>query len=42
MIVLLNPGRRHGMDDLFYDWGILAEDMAIFDNSEDFRARGGT
>ena len=41
MIVLLNPGRRHGMDDLFYDWGILAEDMAIFDNSEDFRARGG-
>lgn len=41
MIVLLNPGRRHGMDELFYDWGILAEDMAVFDSSDDFRARGG-
>lgn len=41
MIVFLNPGRRHGMDDLFYDWGVLAEDMAVFDNSDDFRARGG-
>lgn len=41
MIVLLNPGRQHGMDDLFYDWGVLAEDMAVVDASEDFRASGG-
>lgn len=41
MIVLLNPGRQHGMEDLFFDWGVLVEDMAILDPSEDFRARGG-
>ncbi|MGC6455412.1 MAG: GldG family protein [Coraliomargaritaceae bacterium] len=41
LIVFLNPGRRHGMDDLFYDWGVLAEDLAVFDTSDDFRASGG-
>lgn len=41
MLVLINPGRRHGMDDLFYDWGVLADDMAVVDASADFRAQGG-
>ena len=41
MIVLIDPGRRHGMDDLFYDWGVLADDMVVKDDGPDFRAQGG-
>ena len=41
MIVLLDPGPRTGLDDLFYDWGILAEDMAIFDGGSSFRSSTG-
>ncbi len=41
MIVLIDPGRRHGMDELFYDWGVLADDMAVIDAGPDFRAQGG-
>jgi ABC-type uncharacterized transport system involved in gliding motility auxiliary subunit len=41
MIALIDPGRRHGMDDLFYDWGVLAEDMAVIDSGSDYRAQGG-
>lgn len=41
MIVLIDPGRRHGMAELFYDWGVLADDMAVEDNGPDFRAQGG-
>jgi ABC-type uncharacterized transport system involved in gliding motility auxiliary subunit len=41
MIILLEPGRRHGMDELFYDWGVLAPDMAVYDSGPDYRAAGG-
>jgi len=41
MIVLLDPWRRHGMEDLFYDWGVLADDMVVVDEGPDFRAQGG-
>ena len=43
MLVFLDPGRIHGMDNLFYDWGVLAENQFIFgsrqslvSNSDDF------
>ena len=41
MIVLIDPGRRHGMEDLFYDWGVLAEDTIVIDTGVDFRIQGG-
>lgn len=41
MIVLLDPGRRHGMEDLFYDWGVLTDDMAVVDSGADFRSQTG-
>jgi ABC-type uncharacterized transport system involved in gliding motility auxiliary subunit len=41
MIVLIDPGRRHGMEELFYDWGVMADDMVVEDNGPDFRAQGG-
>ena len=34
-------GRRHGIDELFYDWGVLADDMMVEDVGPDFRAQGG-
>lgn len=41
MIVLVDPGRLHGMEDLFYDWGILVEDMSVVEKGPDSRAQGG-
>lgn len=41
MIVLIDPWRRHGMEDLFYDWGVLADDMVVRDEGPDFKAQGG-
>ena len=41
MMVLIDPGRRHGMEELFYDWGVLADDMLVEDIGPDFRAQGG-
>jgi len=41
MIVLIDPGRRHGMEDLFYDWGVLVDDMAVKDTGADFRSQSG-
>jgi ABC-type uncharacterized transport system involved in gliding motility auxiliary subunit len=41
MIALIDPGRRHGMKELFFDWGVLTEDTLVIDTSTDFRAQGG-
>ena len=41
MMLFISPGRVHGMDDLLYDWGVLADDMAVIDAGADFRAQGG-
>ena len=31
LIALIDPGRRHGLEDLFYDWGILVGDLIIIE-----------
>ena len=41
MIILIDPGRRHGMEDLFYDWGVLAEDTVVVDTGGDYKVQGG-
>ena len=41
MIVLLEPGRRHGLEDLLYDWGVLVDDMTVVDTGSDFRSQTG-
>lgn len=33
ILVLLAPGYPHGLDTLFFDWGILADDVLIIDPS---------
>ncbi|WP_269540402.1 GldG family protein [Cerasicoccus fimbriatus] len=41
LIVLLDPAIPHGLDDLFYDWGVLADDMIVLEASDNFVASGG-
>lgn len=33
VLLLLNPRNPHGLDDLLYDWGVLADDVLILDPS---------
>lgn len=30
-IILLHPGVNHGLDDLLYDWGLIADDVVVLD-----------
>jgi len=41
VIVLLDPAREHGLEDLFYDWGVLADDMLVLEASDSFVQSGG-
>ena len=41
IITMIDPGRRHGMGELFFDWGVLTEDTTVEGNGADFRAQGG-
>ena len=41
LIILIDPGRRHGLNDLLFDWGILAEDLAIIESSEAHKSNKG-
>ncbi|WP_309399365.1 GldG family protein [Cerasicoccus maritimus] len=41
LIVLLDPAINHGLDNLFYDWGVLADDMIVLEASDNFIASGG-
>jgi ABC-type uncharacterized transport system involved in gliding motility auxiliary subunit len=31
VLVLLPPATRHGLDDLLYDWGLIADDVIVFE-----------
>ncbi|MBX3736311.1 MAG: GldG family protein [Candidatus Didemnitutus sp.] len=41
IILMLDPGKQHGLDVLLFDWGIIAYDDVINDNSGDFSAETG-
>lgn len=41
LIIFLDPGRLHGMDDLFYDWGVMVEDLAVIDIDPKYRTQSG-
>lgn len=41
VIVFVDPGRRHGMDALFEDWGVLVEDLMVIDVDPKYRTQGG-
>ncbi|CAI8296150.1 MAG: Uncharacterised protein [Opitutia bacterium UBA7350] len=41
LLITLEPGRKHGMNDLFYDWGILVEDTIAVDVAPNYRSQEG-
>lgn len=41
ILLLLNPDKRHGLDDLLFDWGVLADDVLIIDQGPDGRTDSG-
>ncbi|MCZ6675025.1 MAG: GldG family protein, partial [Verrucomicrobia bacterium] len=41
LIILVDPAVNNNLGDLFYQWGILAEDMVVLDNGPDYMMSGG-
>ena len=41
LIVMLAPGIPHGLDDLLYDWGVLVDDVVIYDTDPNSFADNG-
>ena len=41
MIVLLDPWRKHGLDNLLFEWGIQVDDMLIVETGADFQETSG-
>ncbi len=41
LLLLLNPGTPHGLDDLLYDWGVQVDDVVVIDPGPDGRADTG-
>lgn len=41
LLVLLEPGRPHGMEDLFYNWGILVDDAIAVERNPNYLINGG-
>ncbi len=41
LIVFLEPGRPHGLEDLFYNWGILAENVLVVERDPNYIINGG-
>ena len=37
LLLMLDPGREHGLDSLLYDWGLRTEDARIIDMRSDSR-----
>lgn len=41
MLALLEPRTRTGLDDLFYDWGLLVQDVLVVDNDPEGKSPNG-
>ena len=41
LIIMLDPTRAHGLEDLFFDWGIIAYDNVIHDTSSAYLSDTG-
>jgi ABC-type uncharacterized transport system involved in gliding motility auxiliary subunit len=41
VILALDPGQSHGLDDLLYEWGVLADDVLIVEKDPQFQLAGG-
>ena len=41
IILMIEPGSEHGLDDLLFEWGILADDAIAVEMSRDSQIEGG-
>ena len=41
VLALLSPANPHGLDELLFDWGVLADDVLILDQSAEGGSDGG-
>lgn len=41
IIAMLEPGREHGLEDLFFEWGILADDALLVERDPNYVINGG-
>lgn len=41
VFTVLDPAKSHGMEDLFFEWGILADDVLVVEADPNFRVEGG-
>ncbi len=41
IVVLLDPGAPHGLDDLFYEWGILDDKAIAVESDPSYKISGG-
>jgi len=41
VMILLEPGREHGLEDLFFEWGVLADDAIVAEPDLRYQAGGG-
>ncbi|RKX33516.1 MAG: ABC transporter [Verrucomicrobia bacterium] len=41
ILIILDPAKSHGIEDLFFEWGILADDVLVVEADPNFRVEGG-
>lgn len=41
LLLALEPGRAHGLDDLLYHWGVLTDDVLIVETDASYQVTGG-
>ena len=41
VILMIEPGAKHGLDDLLFEWGILADDAIAVETSRNSQIEGG-
>jgi hypothetical protein len=41
VFIILDPAKSHGLDDLFFEWGILADDVLVIEADPNYRVEGG-
>lgn len=41
VILMIEPGAKHGLDDLLFEWGILADDAIAVEKSRNSQIEGG-
>ncbi|MDQ8202710.1 GldG family protein [Pelagicoccus sp. SDUM812003] len=41
VLILLEPGHEHGLDDLLYNWGLLVEDALVVERDPAYIINGG-